>query len=85
MRSLARRLDTSDSRIRRALEQGDSIEFEQSPLYRSVFALADKIEGHTLPRAIMPRIDLKSPKITRKITTEWFAERVDRRYRACLQ
>ena len=25
----------------------------------------------------MPQIDLKSPKITRKLTTEWFARRVE--------
>ena len=32
----------------------------------------------------MPQIDLKSPKISRKLTTEWFARRVEGRYRSCL-
>jgi hypothetical protein len=32
----------------------------------------------------MPQIDLKSPKISRKLTTEWFARRVEGRYRNCL-
>jgi hypothetical protein len=33
----------------------------------------------------MPQIDLKSPKISRKLTTEWFARRVEGRYRICLK
>lgn len=83
-RSLARTLDLSDTQIHRALAQGESIEFETSTLYERVFARADAIGRGALPRAIVPRIDLKSPKITRKLTTEWFATRVDQRYRACL-
>ncbi|HEX7769907.1 MAG TPA: DUF1615 family protein, partial [Dokdonella sp.] len=31
-----------------------------------------------------PRIDLESPKFTRKLTTEWFANRVQRRYQDCV-
>lgn len=83
-RTLARRLDLNDSDIRRALEQGESIDFERAELYRRVFALADQTGHGPQPRAILPRISLESPKITRKLTTEWFANRVEQRYRTCL-
>ena len=83
-RSLAKRLDMSQSVIRRTLEQGDSPSFERSTLYKRVFELAEQAGGRPLPRALLPRIQLQSPKITRKLTTEWFANRVDERYRRCL-
>ena len=50
-----------------------------------MFALADARAGKPLPRAMVPDIRLDSPKITRELTTAWFAERVDARYRQCLQ
>lgn len=84
VRSLGKRLDMNDSEIRRALEQGERPEFAESRLYAKVFALAEKTEGKPLPRAILPGITLHSPKITRKLTTAWFAQRVDERYRRCL-
>lgn len=84
VRSLARPLDLSDSQIRRALDQGDDPDFEKTSLYQRLFALAEKIERRTLPRAAIPKINLKSPKITRKLTTAWYASRVDRRYQRCM-
>lgn len=84
VRTLAARLDLSDAQLRRDLEQGESLDFEQTELYREVFALADKLHGHPLPRAMVPRIALKSPKITRKLTTAWYASRVDQRYQRCM-
>lgn len=82
VRSLGSQLDMGDAAIRRALEQGDRFEFEDSVLYARVFALAER-NGRPLPRAVLPRITLESPKITRKLTTEWFATRVEQRYRRC--
>ncbi|WP_411269287.1 DUF1615 domain-containing protein [Phytopseudomonas dryadis] len=84
VRSLGKRLDMSERAIRRALEQGDSLAFESSRLYERVFALAQSAEGKALPRAILPGIVLESPKITRRLTTAWFAERVDSRHQRCM-
>jgi len=80
-----RQLDYSDRAIRRALEKGESIDFEKTDLWQSVFALADKDAGKKLPRAVLPGIKLESPKITRNLTTAWFAQRVNSRYQSCLQ
>ncbi|HYH42250.1 MAG TPA: DUF1615 domain-containing protein, partial [Burkholderiales bacterium] len=83
-RVLAGRLDMSASQIRRDLERGRGLEFEKSRLYTRLYALADKASGKPVPRAVLPRILLQSPKITRKLTTEWFANRVDTRWRTCM-
>src|SRR5690606_39294689 len=84
VRTLGKRLGLDDTAIRRALEQGESAEFERDALYRRVFELADAAAGRPLPRAVVPRIALQGPKITRKLTTEWFANRVDDRHRRCV-
>ncbi|MEO7013776.1 MAG: DUF1615 domain-containing protein [Dokdonella sp.] len=85
VRALGKPLDMSDSRIRRDLEKGDQADFDKTRVYQAVFELAEKTERHTLPRTIIPQIALDSPKITRKLTTEWFAKRVDERYQRCLR
>jgi hypothetical protein len=41
--------------------------------------------GKPAPRAVLPQIALRSPKITRNLTTDWFANRVEGRYQSCLQ
>ncbi|MGU9803794.1 UNVERIFIED_CONTAM: DUF1615 domain-containing protein [Pseudomonas sp. CM11] len=84
VRTLGRSLGMRNPTIRDQLEQGDSLAFEDSKLYKRVFELAEKAEGKQLPRAVLPGIVLKSPKITRKLTTAWFAKRVDERYRRCM-
>jgi hypothetical protein len=84
VRSLATSLDMDDSAIHRALAHGDDPDFGRSKLYTQTFALAEKIERKPLPRALLPGIVLKSPKITRKLTTAWFAKRVDDRWQRCM-
>jgi hypothetical protein len=83
-RVAAARLGIGDAAVRRALEQGESADFSETALYRRMFELADRIEGRPLPRARLPQIALQGPKITRKLTTEWFAQRVETRYQRCL-
>ena len=84
VRKLRGRLDLSDGEIRDDLELGTRAGFEKTKLYTRVFALAEKNRTQPLPRAMLPRIRLQSPKITRKLTTEWFARRVNERYERCL-
>ena len=80
-----RRLGTGfgERQIRRDLERGTGHDFEETELYRKVFELADR--PGPAPRALVPQIRLQSVKLSRKLTTEWFARRVDDRYRRCLR
>lgn len=84
VRSLAGDLDLSEGAIGRALQKSDTFAFEETELYARLFALAEARSGKTLPREVMPRITLESPKITRTLTTQWFAERVQTRYQDCV-
>jgi hypothetical protein len=80
--ALRSRLELSAAEVLRDLKLEKSLAFEQTPLYQRLYALADA--GGRRPRELLPRIDLKSPKISRRLTTEWFARRVDSRYQGCL-
>ncbi|HKQ11926.1 MAG TPA: DUF1615 domain-containing protein [Steroidobacteraceae bacterium] len=84
IRKLGEQLDLTDVAIRRDLQRGDQSDFADTKLYKRIFGLVDKGRGKPLPRAVVPKIRLESPKITRKLTTQWFAKRVDERYEKCL-
>jgi hypothetical protein len=85
IRVLAQRIDMGHQDIRRDLELEKTQSFERTGLYTRVFRLADRLTGSPAPRAVLPQIPLHSPKITRNLTTDWFARRVDSRYQTCLQ
>lgn len=82
--AVAGNLGMSRDEILRDLKQEKLVGFAQTELYQKAYALAEK-GGKRWPRASMPQIDLKSPKITRKLTTEWFANRVKGRYDTCMK
>ncbi|STV95860.1 outer membrane lipoprotein [Klebsiella michiganensis] len=52
----------SDDDIHRQLKKGDTLAFEESDLYKQVFRIADKKAGKTLPREVLPGIQLESPE-----------------------
>ncbi|MDT8991383.1 DUF1615 domain-containing protein [Curvibacter sp. APW13] len=84
LQALASPLGLSPAQIRSDLLLEKTASFGSSRLYERVFALAQTSTSQPLPRQAMPKIDLSSPKITRKLTTEWFAQRVLKRYQTCL-
>ena len=84
VRELDARLHLDEGAIHAMLEQGKTSDFEHTRLYQAVFALADRAEGRPVPRAVVPRIQLEGPKISRNLTTLWYAKRVDERFKRCL-
>jgi hypothetical protein len=83
-RTLQGLLGLGEGDVHDALAEGDSPDFERSALYRGVYQRAEAIEGHALARAAVPQIELHGPKLTRTLTTAWYADRVEGRYRQCL-
>lgn len=82
---LSGRLGLSQREMDRDLREEKAAAFGGTALYRRVYTLAEQAAGAPLPRQRLPGIALKSPKIQRKLTTEWFARRVDGRYQTCLR
>lgn len=82
--SLQSQLGISAADIRHQLTLGESAEFSKGTVWAGVFRLADQRNGSPMPRARLPGITLESPKITRDLTTAWYADRVNSRYRQCL-
>lgn len=84
VRELAPALRLSEQEIREDLLLEKSVGFADSRLYNRVFRLLEEKTGQIASREKLPEIQLKSPKITRKLSTAWFANRVDVRYRECM-
>lgn len=84
LRGLAPRLNLKPDEIRRDLLLEKTYGFTQTPTWSRLMALADRHAGRPLPREVLPQIRLQSPKITRKLSTEWFARRVDGRWQTCM-
>jgi Protein of unknown function (DUF1615) len=85
VRSLSDRLEVNNDDIHNALQEGIRADFERTTVYKRVFSLAQQSAHHPLPHALVPRIKLQGPKITRNLTTDWYAHRVDGRFQQCLK
>lgn len=84
VRTLGPQMGLTNAQVHRSLTKAGSFDFESTDVYGQVFAIAEGMQRHALPRAVLPDIRLASPKITRRLTTAWFAGRVDARYQQCL-
>jgi hypothetical protein len=71
------------SSIRHDLLTEKTIAFEDTETYRAIKDAAEKRGGHPPEYATLPQVALTSPKLSRPLSTAWFAQAVDRRYQAC--
>lgn len=85
LRAISNQLQLNDKEIREDLLQEKTLGFSDTRTYNRVFDQAQAKTGQLLPRATIPQIRLQSPKITSKLTTSWFAKKVDRRFNDCLR
>jgi hypothetical protein len=73
----------SDRRLQDDVLQEKTLAFETTDTFRAIKTVYAARVG--LPDyAVLPQVQLESPKITRKLSTAWFAQAVDRRFQACL-
>jgi hypothetical protein len=85
VRGLGDRLNVSNDDIHSALEEAKSADFERTTVYKRVFSLAERAQKKPAPQAVVPKIKLEGPKLSRTLTTDWYAHRVDGRFQQCLK
>jgi hypothetical protein len=76
-------LGLSDSNIRSDLLKEKNQDFEDTETYKKVNALYLAKFKKAPPYAAMPHVQISGPKLSRDYDTNWYASRVDGRYRRC--
>jgi hypothetical protein len=74
----------SDRRLREDARQEKTQALENTDTYRAIKTVFAEELGVEPDYAVLPQVILESPKLSRKRSTAWFAQTVDRRYQACL-
>jgi hypothetical protein len=85
LHAIAARLKLDQSEIHGALEHGRMPDFENTAVYERTFTLAERGGIRPLPRAVIPTITLHGPKLSRDLTTSWYAHRVQGRFERCVR
>ncbi len=74
----------SPRKIRADLKKEKQQDFEQTETYLLIKAKFEEKTGSDAPYAIMPKVVISGPKLSRDYNTNWFAERVNGRYQNCM-
>jgi hypothetical protein len=74
-----------ESRLRADLEKGKEQALEETPSYLALRRVYREQIGTPMPAAVLPELELKSPKLRRGYSTAAYARNVLRHHRACLQ
>ena len=74
----------SPRQIQRDLLTEKTLGFEDTETYRAIKAAAEQRAGRPAAYARLPEVTLDSPKLSRPLSTAWFARAVERRNESCL-
>ena len=77
-------LGIDDKKLRIDLSKEKSADFPATQTYLQIRDLYARTAKRAVAFAEIPSIELNSPKIRRRMTTQNFAESVDRRYKGCV-
>lgn len=78
------KLGIGDADLRNDLAREKSADLAQTRTFKALRDAYRRATGKDAPFAVLPGIDLKSPKIKSHMTTALFAERVNGRYGKCM-
>ncbi len=70
--------------IRQDLRKEKTKDFENTLTYTYIKDAYGKKTGKYPPYAIMPKVTISGPKLSKDYNTNWFATRVDKRYQTCI-
>lgn len=70
--------------IRGDLKKEKSQDFEKTATYQYISKKYEEKTGKAAPYAIMPKVVISGPKLSRDYNTNWYASRVNGRYTQCI-
>ncbi|HYD48729.1 MAG TPA: DUF1615 family protein [Terriglobales bacterium] len=74
----------SEREVRRDARKEKLLDLEATETWRAIKRVFHNRQGVAPAYACVPELTLHSPKLSRKRTTAWFAQNVDRRFQTCL-
>lgn len=77
--------ELSERQVRRDALLEKTLDFEGTKTFRALKSAYRKAMGVAPSYARLPDVALDSPKLSRKLSTAWFARNVDKRFQSCMQ
>jgi hypothetical protein len=77
--------ELSERQVRKEARLEKTRDFEASETYRAIKRAFENHFGKAPEYARLPEVAIKSAKLSRELSTAWFAQSVNRRFRNCLQ
>lgn len=78
------KLKLSSVQLQSDLKKEKTQAFETTQTYQNLKALYEQSTGKPMPYAIMPKVVIAGPKLSREYSTHWYAQAVQKRYDKCL-